>query len=561
MRESRIGVRPWGLLLVAAAACAGGDDTSEAADDAQYGGTVVIVNNSDLRDLNPLIAAEKYSQEVTRYMLFLPLIRHAEDLSFEPVLAERWELTGDSGVVFHLRRDVRWHDGVPTTARDVVFTFERVKDPESLFPNSDYFELWTGVEAQDSFTVRFTFEPHMEPLAGWAFTPIAPAHLLDTIPWARMQQASFNRAPVGNGPFRFVEYRQNDRWVFAANPDFAESLGGRPYLDRVVWRPIPDGNTQITELRTGTADIALTPMAEQFATLRSTPGFRGINQQGRQYASAIWNSRVPPLDDARVRLALGLAIDRPKIIQTLRAGFGTPAVGPVGPTHWAYDESVAPLPYSPDSARALLRAAGIEDRNNDGVAELPGGEPFEIELKIPAGNAINRDMAELIRSDLSQIGVRIVTRPTEWGTMQQDFLSPERNFEAILLGWQSDFRLNLRDIFHSQTLGAGYQFSSYSNPRVDSLIDRTRTARTLDDARPLYAEIQRILRDEQPWSFLYYYPDLILVRDRLQGVEIDDRGALLAIQRWWVTDAATGGAPAQSDSAARSPLPDSAPAQ
>src|SRR5690606_32283095 len=110
---------------------------------------------------------EKFSQEVNRYMLFLPLIAHAEDLSYEPMLAERWELLGDTGVIFHLRRDVRWHDGVPTTARDVVFTYERVKDPESAFPNPEYFEFWTGVEATDSFTVRFSFQPHMEPLAGW----------------------------------------------------------------------------------------------------------------------------------------------------------------------------------------------------------------------------------------------------------------------------------------------------------------------------------------------------------------------------------------------------------
>src|SRR5690606_30253817 len=198
--------------------------------------------------------------------------------------------------LFHLRRDVRWHDGVPTTARDVVFTFERVKDPVTAFPIPEYFELWNSVEAIDSFTVRFTFEPHMDPLHGWSLTPIAPAHVLDTVPPDRMYQTTFNRAPIGNGPFRFVEYRQGDRWIFEANPDFPEALGGRPYLDRVVWRPIPDGTAQVTEVRTGNADVSLTPMAELFAQFQSTEGLRGINRQGRQYANAIWNSRVPPLN-------------------------------------------------------------------------------------------------------------------------------------------------------------------------------------------------------------------------------------------------------------------------
>jgi peptide/nickel transport system substrate-binding protein len=552
-------IRPWILLLAVPAACADRAPGVEGDPEAQYGGTVVVANVSDLADLNPLVASEKYSQEVNRFMLFLPLVRHAEDLSLEPALAERWEMLGDTGVIFHLRRDVRWHDGTSTTSRDVVFTFERAKEPESAFPNAEYFQSWTAAEAPDSFTVRFSFTPHMDPLAGWAFLPIAPAHLLDTVPPARMLRAPFNRAPVGNGPFRFVEYRQNDRWVFEANPDFPEALGGRPYLERVVWRPIPDATAQLTELQTGGVDMVLTPLAEQFAAVSSTPGFRGLEKQGRQYANAIWNSRVPPLDDPRVRLALGLAINRPQIVEVLRAGYGTPAVGPIGPSHWAFDGSVEPLPYAPDSARALLRAAGIVDRNGDGTLDLPEGEPFEIELKIPAGSVINRDMAELIRGDLSRIGVRIVTRPTDWGTMIEDFTSPERRFDAILLGFETDYRINLYDNFHSNAVGTPYQFSSYSNPRVDSLIDQARLARTMDDARPLYGEIQRILRDEQPWSFLYYYPDLVLMSDRLQGVEMDDRGGLLTIRNWWVTRARS--APQRSDSADRSQPRDSAPAR
>jgi peptide/nickel transport system substrate-binding protein len=551
-------------LLTAAlglAACADRDSTSHASTP-QYGGTVIIAANSDLENLNSLVAGERYTQEVNRYLLFLTLVDYGPDLDYRPVLAESWELIDDTAAVFRLRRDVRWHDGAPTTARDVVFTFLRARDPATAFPNAEYFKRWTGAVALDSFTVRFAFEPHYEPLSGLPFTPIMPAHLLDSIPPARMRQASFNRRPVGNGPFRFVEYRANDRWIFEANPDFPQALGGRPYIDRVVWRPIPEVSAQVAALTTGTADVLLTARPDDFARLSVQPGLRGMVPAARQYANVIWNHRVAPLNDPGVRRALTLAIDRQQIIETLRAGHGQVALGPIGPFHWAYDDSLDPLPYDQQAARALLAEAGITDRTGDGVLNLADGRPFQIELKIPAGSTVNRDMAELVRSNLAAVGVRITVRPVDFATMGQDIMSPERRFEAMILAWQSDFRINLRDLFHSGAQAGPYQFSSYSNPRVDSLIDGVAAPRNRAEAKPMYDEIQRILVAEQPWTFLYYYPDMVLLRDRVQDVEMDVRGALLNVARWWVTDPRVpAGVPAPGDSAGHSRAPDPAPAQ
>lgn len=549
-------------LLALATACTDRSTPPADADGTPvYGGTVVIAYSSDLDNLNSLVTADHFTQEVNREVLFLPLVRYDSELDYEPVLAERVELLGDTGVIFHLRRDVRWHDGVQTTARDVLFTYERAIDPETAFPSRAEFGSWTGVEVLDSFTVRFSFTPHLEPLGGLPSLPIMPAHLLDSIPPARLRQAAFNKRPVGNGPFRFVEYRANDRWVFEANPDFAESLGGRPYLDRLVWRPMPDQTAQVTALSTATADLLLAPPADQHARLLEQPGVRGMQRPGRQYAAIGWNGQRGPLADPRVRRALTMAIDRTQIVETVRSGHGTLAVSPVGPYHWAFDDSLEPLPFDPDAARALLREAGLEDRDGDGMIDLPDGGPFRIELKIPAGSATNRDMAEMIRTNLAGIGVRVTTRAVDWSTLGQDITSPARNFDAVLVAWNSEFRINLRDSYHSSALGTPYQLASYSNPRVDVLIDSVARTHTRTDAAPLYAELQRILRDDQPWSYLYYYPDLVLMRDRLRGVHMDVRGALVNVREWWVTDAGRPvPAPAPGDSADRSPDPDQAPA-
>jgi peptide/nickel transport system substrate-binding protein len=551
-------VRGW-LLLLALAACGDRDGGSEGGgDEPQRGGTVVVVGNSDLDNMNALLTQTRYAGEIARFVLFLPLVQYDSVLEYQPALAERWEMLGDTGAIFHLRRNVRWHDSVLTTAHDVVFTYERAKDPATAFPNAEYFAHYTGVTAPDSFTVRFSFAPHLDPLAGLPFLPIMPRHALDSIPAARMNQAPFNKHPVGNGPFRFVEYRANDRWVFEANPDHPAELGGRPYVDRLVYRIVPEASVQATELSTGSIDLALSPPSTQFAQLSQQPGLRGVPRTGRQYASVIWNGRLPMFRSAEVRRALGYAIDKQQIIQTLRAGHGDIAAGPIGPYHWAYDESVPPLPFNADSARALLEQQNIRDIDGDSILELPGGRDFTFEVKIPAGSEITNSMAQMIQSNLRAIGVRMTIRPVDFATLIGDITSPQRNFQATIVAWESDFRINLRDIYHSDAVGTPNQTASYSNPRVDSLIDAVGLVRTREQAKPIYVELQRILRHEQPWTFLYYYPDLVVMRDRLQGATMDVRGAFVNVQKWWLRGPAGG---QSGDSAARAPAPDSAPAR
>ncbi|MGH7506564.1 MAG: ABC transporter substrate-binding protein, partial [Longimicrobiales bacterium] len=410
------------LLALAFAACAdrpatGGDDV---ADGTRQGATLVIAAPTDLDAMNSLVSNEAYTEEILLHALYLPLVRFDSALNYVPALAREWEIVGDTAVVFHLRDDVRWHDGAPTTAYDVAFTFERAKDPETAFPNGDYFLDWNSVEVVDSFTVRFAIDPHIDPLTGWAFTAIMPRHLLDSIPAAGMANASFNRNPVGNGPFRFVSYQANDRWVFEANPDFPEALGGRPNLDRIVWRVIPENSAQVVELETGNADLILSPRAEQLTALDARPEFRKIVKPSRNYVFIGWNGRRGVLGDARVRHALTMAIDRGEILATLRAGYGELSTGPVGPYHWAYDPALEPIPFDTAAARALLAEAGVRDANGDGTLDTPAGAPFTIELKIPANNAFNRDVAEMVQSDLAAVGVRLTPRPVDFSTLIGD---------------------------------------------------------------------------------------------------------------------------------------------
>jgi len=540
-RRSRRSALPLCALLASAALAAtgcgerrGSPGAIDAAAEPEYGGTLVIASSTDLDAANGLVSTEVLTQEIIRYALFLPLIGYDERLEYEPVLARSWEMIGDTAVVFRLRDDVRWHDGTPTTAYDVAFTFERAKDPATGFANAGYFERWTAVEVVDSFTVRFRIEPHPDPLAGWPFVAIMPRHLLDSIPPERMRQAEFNRKPVGNGPFRFVSQRANDRWVFEANPDFPEALGGRPYLDRVVWRVIPENSAQATELLTGGVDLILGPRAIHLAELDAAPGVRAIVKPSRKYQLIAWNGQRAPFDDARVRRALTLAIDRQEMLTVLRGGYGTLASGPITPAHWAHDSTVSPLPYDPAAARELLEAAGFRDRDGDGILEDAAGRDFSFALTIPAGNEYNRSVAEMVQADLAEVGIRMTVRPLDFAALVAAVTSPARDFDAVVMAWEHDFRLDLADLFHSRALDGPYQWGSYANPELDRLLDEASATADREAARRLWARVQEILRDDQPWTFLYYTPDLFAIRDRVHGVRMDVRGAFTTLPRWWV---------------------------
>jgi peptide/nickel transport system substrate-binding protein len=534
-----------GAMLVAAVALGPACDTGPRGHgrtvdaNARYGGTLVIAGPADLDQANPLVTADAWTQEVNRFLLFTTLLRYGSDLSLEPSLAESWTIHGDTAATFELRNDVRWHDGERTTAYDVQFTFERAIDPETTYPNAGYFAAWTGVEAIDSFTVRVRFRPHADPLAGTALLPIAPAHLLDSIPAERLRTTSFNKHPVGNGPFRFVSQNANDRWMFEANRDYPAALGGRPLVDMLVWRVVPDRQAQVAELLTGNAHVILIPPAESFTELSARPGIHAIVRPSFKYSFLGWNGKRVPFGDARVRRALTMAIDRAVIIEVLRGGRGEIAVGPVHPNHWAFDTSLEPVPFDPQAATALLAEAGVRDRDGDGALERPDGAAFAFELQYQAGNDFSRNAVEMIQADLAAIGVRARPRPTDWNTLVAAVSSTSRDFDAVLMGWEADFRIDLRDLFHSAAIDGPFQLASYRNPRVDHALDRAATLVDRTASLPIWHEIQRLLRDDQPWTFLYYYPDLILASERTSGVAMDIRGVLASAPHWRLTSEPT----------------------
>jgi len=500
----------------------------------RYGGTMVVASLADLQTMNPLATTDFGSIQFQRHALFATLVRHDAELRPQPYVARSWELSPDSNVVtFHLRTDMTWHDGVPVTARDVVFTFDRLKDPDVGFPNAQYFDYWDAGQVANDSTVVFHLRPHNAFLYGWTQVAILPEHLLVGVAPHQLGRAPFGTVrPVGNGPFRFVERVPGDRWVFEANPDFPADLGGRPYLDRLIHREIADETTMLAELRTGGIDMILGATAAMVDRAASDSSITVHAFAAPEYSFVAWNPKRPFFADPQVRRALTMAIDRQAMVDVVRGGYAAIATGPVGPWHWAYDSAWTPLPYAPDSAAALLESAGWVDSDEDGVRER-GGSAFRFEIVSSPGRE-REQMGQLIQANLAQVGVEAELQVLELPALIPLVTSPDRRFDAVIGAWVRDVQLDDRDLWSCDMVGQMFQFTSYCNPSLEPVLDAIPRTVNRDSLQNLIRSYHEAIAADQPYTFLFYQEAVDLYRADVQGVELDTRGDLQSVASWWI---------------------------
>ena len=523
--------------------------TNETSAQARRGGTAVIALNADPATMNPLATAEVGQQGIQREMLFTPLIKYDARLRPLPWLAQRWDTVGvgrDSlDLVFRLRQDVRWHDGQSVTAEDVRWTFERAVDPRTAYHGAAWFAFYRPrAEVVDPYTVRFRLRRHPDFLDGWRLLPPLPKHILGNVPPEQLASHPFGtRSIVGSGPFKFARRTPGQEWVFEANPQFPSALGGRPLLDRIVLRSIPDATTRLTELLTGGVDVAIPVQSAHAAKLQPAQGVRLVSRPSPYWTFIAWNTRLPLFDTPEERRALTMALNRRQITTAVTSGTGVPGRSLVTPLHWAFNatDSRTAVPFDPAGARRLLASAGWQDRNRDGVLEDRAGRPFRFTLKVPQGVPSLQDAATIAQAQLREIGVAMQIQTLEFATLRSHIEGTldtngqrQRNFEALALTWEDAFRKDDSQILHSRNRDGEVFWTGYSHPRIDQLIDTLGAVADRNVARPLWTEYQRHLAQAAPLTVLLYPKQAIGVRTRLRGVEMDARGEYITAARWWL---------------------------
>ncbi|HYB42554.1 MAG TPA: ABC transporter substrate-binding protein, partial [Candidatus Methylomirabilis sp.] len=424
------------------------------------------------------------------------LVRFKDDsFTQEPGLATSWKASPDGlTYTFTLRKGVSFHDGTPFNAEAVKFTYDRLLDPKHPFADtgpfpfaSFYYGAIKEVTVVDPYTVRFTLKQPFSPLlnnltlnTGRIVSPAA----------VKKYGKEFASHPVGTGPFKFTSWDKNVRIVLDANPGY---WGGAPKLERLVFRPLVEEQTRVTELLSGGVDFIVDVPPDNVEQVKKDPKLVYYAQPGPHIWWVTLNSAKKPFSDVRVRRAVNQAVNRDAIANDLLKQTATPAIGPVPPSiTWAYTDKVTKYPYDPARAKKLLAEAGY-----------PNGFPAVFWIpESGSGMQSPKTMAQAIQADLAAVGVTASIQTFEWGAYLSKYgkgFGQDADMAAM------SFMLDPGDPAPMLSLTidskGGFRGGAYSNPEVDRLLAEATRTSDLKKRGELYQRVQKLVVDDAPWIF------------------------------------------------------------
>jgi peptide/nickel transport system substrate-binding protein len=549
-------------LLVLGAACRDrGDGARPAgadkggADAPRQGGTAVVAELSDISLAHPLFY-EGGVDEALMDVMFMALTRgdwkdgrlHYLFSDQSPMaLAWNYEYTGPDSTAlrYRMRSGLKWSDGHPITARDVVWTYRMYADSLAASPRQQNVADIDSVVAENDSTVVFHFKRRYPEMLFDSGLLIAPSHVYEGVaPAALHTHTTITRPetmPV-SGPFRVGSRQPGQQFTLVPNPYFTP----KPRLDRIVFRNIPETTTRIVELRNGTVDFARTIPFDQIPGLRqAAPRVQFDTEKNRFWEFVAYNPRtVPQFADPEIRRALGMALDVPAMIRQLRMeDFTTVAAGPYPPIFQdVYDpQRMRPLAFDSAGAKRILEQKGWRDTDGDGIREKDG-KPFRFTLITNTGNQRRADVSQIMQRMWRDVGVEVRLQQFELGTFQQRMIR-DRDYEAALGSWGVELTPNQSVLWGEES---PFNVTDYRNPEVTRLMQQAEAQPTAALANPLWRSVAERIVQDQPYTWLYYYDPVTGRGPRLRGVEVDTYGAFQNVWQWWVTGGAGNGAGADT---------------
>ncbi len=466
-------------------------------------GQILTLNlGGDPSNFNPVLSTDSISSTIEGHV-FNGLLRVNEDLELELDLAESYSIL-DQGLRyrFKLKQGVLWHDGQPFTAHDVKYTFEIILNPKTNTVRRSNFVIGGApmtFHVIDDYTIDVVLPELFSPALIRLSTAIIPKHLLEK---EDINKASFNRHPIGTGPFRFVTYESGQFVKLTRNDSY---FGTRPKLRDILYKIIPDNNTAVMSFEKGELDAASIPPKEK-ARFQSRPKMSMYSYTPLSYTYLGFNLKHRFFKHLGVRQALAHAINKEALLNGVLKGQGKVAHIPSSPVLWSYpqNEQFSTYSYDPDKAMQLLELEGFV-KNENGIYEKEG-EPFEFLLMTNKGNKEREKTAKIIQQFLRKVGIDMSIRIMEWSSFLKivNSLEDPKPYDAVILGWGLGIDPDSYSIWHSSQYPKGFNFIGYHNLEVDQLLIAGR--REMDQAQRekiyhrLYANIAR----DVPYIFLFF---------------------------------------------------------
>jgi len=502
------------------------------ADAQKRGGTLTIVRPTDPVSLDPHTETTAPGAWVY-YNILEPLIYLDEKMTIQPRLATSYEVMTPTKVRFKLRAGVKFHDGTPFNAAAVKFTFDRALKGTPVARWASLVGPITGAEVVDDLTVDIvTKEPYGPILRAMAMlypsivSPAAVQKLGD----------GFLRAPVGTGPFKFVEWKTNTHIIIERNPDY---WGEKALLDRVMFKVVPEEGARMIALQTGDADMVMFPSPAQLPTFRKDPKYTVHEVAGLRVVYVGLNLKMPPLDDVRVRQALIQAVDRKAILENIVEALGVAPRSVLSPGVFGFKDMQFDqlYPFDRNKAKALLAQAGWTP-GPDGILQK-GGQKLTLNWLAQRGRyPKDGEITEAVQQMWREIGVDAKVEFREWATVFNEYNQVEFNRHNWTFGWvttNADADYSLFQQFHSKQMKpVGWNRTHFSNPRADELLEGARRSLNQTEREKMYFEVQDILAKDPNWVPIYNTREIIITRASVKGFVIHPIEYNLGLWKTWL---------------------------
>ena len=483
---------------------------------AESGGTLVDAMSGEPSGLIAMMAGESSASAIASN-IFNSLLKYDKNLELTGELAQSWDVSSDQKTItFHLKPNLKWADGMPLTSEDVLFTWKTVTDDKTRSPYGADYKLVKKAEAPDSKTFKVSYaQPYAPALDSWSGLHILPKHLLKE---QDINNTPFSRNPVGSHYYQLDQWKKGESLSLKRNPNATQ---GQAKIDHLVSRIIPDRASQFLELMADNIDSMSLNSIQYARIFPSRPDLNAkiaqYKELGNSYTYLGFNLKHKPFDDVRVRQAVNYAIDKQEIIDGVLLGLGLPVASPYKPgTRWS-NPKLQPYPYDPQKAIALLKEAGFEDHDHDGILDRDG-QPLSFEI-LTNQNKEREMSAVLVQRRLKEIGVDVKIRVVEWATFISRFIKTG-DFNVVLLGWGLGLEPDQFNIWHSSQQAPGqFNFIGYKNPKVDKLLEAGRLELNPDKRMKIYHEFAEILLEDSPIVYLSAGYSLQGVHKRIKGID------------------------------------------